>query len=152
MRMGKCAVLFRALADETRLRLVNLILESDQPVCVCELADALSSPCSNVSKHLGILRQAGLVVGVRTGTWVSYERAPSSPMLDDLIGFLRKWLTGPPFERDRERLNLRFGLREEGQCVLGPGDPRVEAALSGAAPPGASRQSRASPPSQSTRT
>lgn len=120
--------LFKALADGTRLRILKLICESGQKTCVCELADALDLPSYQVSKHLAVLRQSGLVVDDRSGTWVSYEPSGEPTMLRELYEFLRRQVRGPQFDRDLKRLRIRLALRQEGQCVLGPGHPLAAAA------------------------
>ena len=53
--------IFKALGDETRLRLVNLFLQTDEDLCVCEMVDALELPQYQISKHLTILKNAGLL-------------------------------------------------------------------------------------------
>ncbi len=124
--------MFKTLADETRLRLLKLILEAGHPVCVCELADALGLPLYHVSKHLAVLRQGGLVVDDRRGTWVHYAPSQDSLLLADICQVVRRRITGPLFDRDLERLHVRLGLRQGGQCVLGPGHPLANSALADA--------------------
>lgn len=68
--------LFRAFADETRLRLLNLLLERE--VCVCHLCTALDVPQPNVSRHLAYLRRAGLVTVRQEGRW-KYYAVPKRP-------------------------------------------------------------------------
>jgi ArsR family transcriptional regulator len=63
--------LFRALGDETRLRIVALLSHGE--LCVCHLEAALDLNQSTASRHLGILRSAGVVDGRREGTWVYYR-------------------------------------------------------------------------------
>jgi ArsR family transcriptional regulator len=63
--------LFRALGDETRLRIVALLSHGE--LCVCHIQDALELPQPNVSRQLGILRAAGVVEDRREGTWVYYR-------------------------------------------------------------------------------
>jgi ArsR family transcriptional regulator len=65
--------LFRALGDETRLRIVALLSHGD--LCVCHLERALELSQPNVSRQLGILRAAGIVDGRRVGTWMYYSLA-----------------------------------------------------------------------------
>jgi DNA-binding transcriptional ArsR family regulator len=62
---------FRALADPIRLELLALIAARG-PICVCHLEEALSYRQSRISKHLGVLRRAGLVSSRRDGTWAYY--------------------------------------------------------------------------------
>src|SRR5829696_5965826 len=65
--------LFRALGDETRLRIVALLSHGE--LCVCHFEKALDVSQPNVSRHLGILRAAGVVDSRRDGTWVYYKLA-----------------------------------------------------------------------------
>ena len=76
---------FAALADETRLRLLNLMRGGE--VCVCFFADALGTNDPKVSRHLAYLKRAGLVKGRRDGKWTHYslmrpERKVAAEILD----------------------------------------------------------------------
>jgi ArsR family transcriptional regulator len=62
---------FRALGDETRLRIVALLAHGE--LCVCHLEKALGISQPNASRQLGILRAAGIVDARREGTWVYYS-------------------------------------------------------------------------------
>ncbi|MEZ4363074.1 MAG: metalloregulator ArsR/SmtB family transcription factor [Kofleriaceae bacterium] len=66
--------LFRALGDETRLRIVALLAHGE--LCVCHLERALELSQPTVSRQLGVLRAAGLVTSRREGTWVYYKLVP----------------------------------------------------------------------------
>lgn len=119
--MNACISGFKALSDLTRLRALRMILISEKPVCVCELADALGLPQYQVSKHLAILRQAGLVTDFRVGTWVYYSiPLEVSQFTVSLCELVREHLSGPTFDSDAARLRDRLALREDGRCVLGP--------------------------------
>lgn len=79
--------LFRALGDETRLRIVALLSHGE--LCVCHLEKALELSQPNVSRQLGILRAAGVVDARRDGSWMYYALAPQDhdavkTMLDQL--------------------------------------------------------------------
>ncbi len=63
--------LFRALGDQTRLRIVALLSHGE--LCVCHLESALDLNQSTASRHLGILKSAGIVDRRREGTWVYYS-------------------------------------------------------------------------------
>lgn len=63
--------LFKALADETRLRIVALLSHGE--LCVCHVVTALEITQPNASRHLAILRNAGVVTGERRGSWVYYK-------------------------------------------------------------------------------
>jgi len=78
MRKYPLAQLFRALADPTRLRLINLIAE--QEVCVCYFVEVLGAPQPKISRHLAYLRGAGIVSARRDGKWMHYKLVmPSDP-------------------------------------------------------------------------
>jgi ArsR family transcriptional regulator len=62
--------LFKALGDETRLRIVALLAHGE--LCVCHVQEALGLSQPNVSRHLAVLRAAGIVEDRREGTWVYY--------------------------------------------------------------------------------
>lgn len=64
--------LFKALSDPTRLRL-TLLLAIHGEVCVCVMAEALDEPDFKISRHLRILRAAGIVEARREGTWMHYR-------------------------------------------------------------------------------
>ena len=66
--------LFKAHADDTRLRIVALLAHGE--LCVCHLQDALELPQPTVSRQLALLRAAGLVEDRRAGTWVYYRLIP----------------------------------------------------------------------------
>ena len=68
--------LFKALADETRLRIVALLCHGE--LCVCHIETALRLPQPNVSRHLALLRMAGVVEARRKGSWVYYKLAAQS--------------------------------------------------------------------------
>src|SRR5437588_12957239 len=63
--------LFKALADRTRLRLINLIGESE--VCVCFLTEILKTSQPKISRHLAYLRRARIVTARREGKWMHYR-------------------------------------------------------------------------------
>src|SRR5215510_9132060 len=71
----QCAAVLKALADETRLRIVESLLLEEK--CVTELVQELRCPQPHVSHHLRILRDAGLVEGLREGKHVCYHVSPT---------------------------------------------------------------------------
>src|SRR5215210_5065153 len=62
---------FSALADRTRLRLLNLLRDGE--VCVCFFAETLGTNNPKISRHLSYLKRAGLVTGRREGKWIHYS-------------------------------------------------------------------------------
>jgi ArsR family transcriptional regulator len=69
---------FDALGDPVRRRLLALLLDTDER-CVCELHGALNEPQPKVSRHLAVLRDAGLVASRRQGVWMHYRVHPEVP-------------------------------------------------------------------------
>jgi ArsR family transcriptional regulator len=70
------AKLMKALADETRLRMVVLLAHGE--LCVCHLESGLDIPQPTASRHLGVLRAAGVVEARRDGSWIHYRLAPQA--------------------------------------------------------------------------
>ena len=109
----------RALADETRLRIINLFIKSGQVLCVCELIDALKIPQYAVSKALTIIKNADLLTAEKEGTWVYYKLNKSIAHNKNLFNFLKNYLSDEIFLEDETRLNDRLLLREGDKCVVG---------------------------------
>ena len=109
---------FQALADPTRLRLLVLLAGAGE-LCVCELAHALAAPQPRVSRHLGHLRQAGLVRGRRAGQWVHYRLAPGlPPWARRVLRATAQGLGGePPFAEDRARLEAMPDRPGRSRCA-----------------------------------
>lgn len=72
------SLLFKAIADPYRLRMLATLARAPEEVCVCDFTDALPLNQPTVSHHLRILREAGLVTCERRGTWVYYRLAPDA--------------------------------------------------------------------------
>ena len=82
------AIAFKALGDPIRLRLFYLLSQQSE-LCVCHLTDALHLPQSTVSRHLGLMRHAGLVTTRRDGKWMYYRlNGEVAGMLAGMIGQL----------------------------------------------------------------
>jgi len=109
--------LFKALADETRLRILGLLLTGE--VCVCDIHESLRIPQSKASRHLAYLRRSGLVDTRREGLWIHYRLArPADPVLGGIVDAVRHALSHLSVVRkDAERLQKRNGC-----CVPAPGD------------------------------
>jgi ArsR family transcriptional regulator len=96
---------FRALADRTRLRIINLI--GDQEVCVCFFVEILKTNQPKISRHLAYLRRAGIVAARRDGIWMHYRLAtPNDENAARVLQDVRTWLaTDPAMQQDLNRLN-----------------------------------------------
>ena len=82
---GDLAARFKAVADPTRVAIVNVLSTSDE-VCVCNLTVAFDLSQPTISHHLKILREAGLIESSRRGTWAYYRLVPEA--VDVLRGAL----------------------------------------------------------------
>lgn len=69
----KPSEIFQALADPTRIRIVRLLAETREEACLCELVDSILEPQYKLSRHVKVLRQAGLLTAEKEGRWV-YHR------------------------------------------------------------------------------
>jgi ArsR family transcriptional regulator len=106
---------FRALADETRWRIVRLV--ADRALCVCELADILGMPQSSVSSHVQIIRKAGLLESERVGKWTYFRiHARHLPLLEEIT---RTFPDGREHKADLKRAHARLTDREN-SCCPGP--------------------------------
>jgi ArsR family transcriptional regulator len=80
------AAQFKALADPTRIAIINCLSAADE-VCVCNLTETFELSQPTISHHLRILREAGLVTSTRRGTWAYYRLVPEAVgALRDALG------------------------------------------------------------------
>lgn len=109
--------LFRALGDETRLRILGLLLTGE--VCVCDIHESLKIPQSKASRHLAYLRRSGLVQTRRNGLWIHYRLGrPSESVLAAIVDAVRHALSHfDVVRKDAERLHKRTGC-----CVPTPSE------------------------------
>jgi ArsR family transcriptional regulator len=118
-------VLFRALADPTRLRLLNLI--GNREICVCYFVEILSLGQPKISRHLAYLRRAGIVVTRRDGKWMHYRL--SMPKDEAAAGVLRETLkylaVKPEMQRDVAKLGSACCRPEKFELLQGAPQPRA---------------------------
>jgi len=95
---------FAALADRTRLRLLNLMRDGE--VCVCFFADALTTNDPKISRHLAYLRRAGLVAGRRDGKWMHYRIVrPEMRLASEILNLTLEAVEfDPQMKADRKKL------------------------------------------------
>ena len=112
--------LYRALADRTRLRLLNLM--GDDEVCVCFFVEVLQMSQPRISSHLAYLKKAGIVATRREGKWMHYRiMIPSDRFAAQVLAGARAWLsTDKEMKRDRDRL--------ERVCCSSEPPPQVQGA------------------------
>jgi ArsR family transcriptional regulator, arsenate/arsenite/antimonite-responsive transcriptional repressor len=70
------APMFKALGDATRLEIVSLLAESNEPLCACDIEAHFDLAQATISHHLNTLRKVGALTSERRGTWVFYSIDP----------------------------------------------------------------------------
>lgn len=117
MTMKITAQLFKALGDETRLRIITLLLH-DRELCVCDIMAVLDLPQSTVSRHLSYLRNAGLVDDRRQGVWMYYrisrDATEHAAALFDLLA--QMLLKQDQAIKDLQRLTEHLATKEKESC------------------------------------
>ena len=111
---------FKALSDETRLRILNLLLERE--CCVCEVMQALDISQTRASRNLNVLYDAGFLKLRKDGLWSLYsiDKEGLRPHYTDLVEAVRKGLKGQELVTlDRERLKVakRVGPGCDQKCA-----------------------------------
>ena len=89
--------IMKALSDPTRLKIVKML--QHKSLCVCEMQAALGHSQPNVSKHLRILQEAGVVTSRKDGLWVNYALTPpdkAGPYVAALLREMAVWLEDDP--------------------------------------------------------
>lgn len=111
--MEQLVQFFRALSEETRLRIVMLLTQGE--LCVCDLMVILEEPQSKISRHLAYLKHSGLTDSKRVGVWMHYWLKESlGEVYKAQINFLKENLSSlPQFHEDIKKL---LGLKKQGGC------------------------------------
>jgi len=117
--LERYAVMFKALSDMTRLKIMWLLLSVDSKISVSEIIDVLGENQYNVSKHLKILKNAGLIFEKKEGKWTFYHYLSSEDAFD--IEIRRTVLTIPKglMTDEVSRCKKRLAMRVDGKCVVG---------------------------------
>ena len=111
--------IFKCLSDETRLRLLHLLIKADSELCGCELADSLEVPQYNVSRHLKILSNTGLIEERKEGRWVYFGISKGKSSFRKAILKSVSCIPHSLLAKDQMELKKRFKLRMNGKCILG---------------------------------
>ena len=117
VEMKSAAQIFKALGDETRLRIMALLLYG-QELCVCDIMAALELPQSTVSRHLSYLRNTGLVDDRRRGVWMYYklnkEKLKHAVSIFDLLSTILLQLEQTAL--DQHNLIKHLAAKENSSC------------------------------------
>lgn len=109
---------FKALSDLTRLKIMWLLLSVDSKICVSEIIDVLKESQYNVSKHLKILKKAGLVYEKKEGKWTFYHYRASTGYFDDMVKQAVLTIPGDLMVNEVDRCKKRLDMRVDGKCVV----------------------------------
>ena len=111
---------FQALADRTRIRIMRLLEDTGEEICLCELVDSLQELQYKLSRHLKTLRQAGLLSAIKDGRWLYHRLVTGSPTMGPLSDLIRSVPDEDDvFSGDLARFRERICLREDGRCRVG---------------------------------
>lgn len=111
--------MLKALSDKTRLRIFWVLQKANTELCVCEIIDAIKENQYNVSRHLKILKNAGLVKERKQGTFVYYSLSKTNDKTHKILIHLVSTISDEILSRDSKRLTKRLALRKDNICVIG---------------------------------
>ncbi len=94
MTNAKVEKILKALADRSRLRIVNMLAE--KPLCVCEITEVLKLSQSTVSGHLRVLKDAGLLLDEKDGLWVEYSLCKAETFTAGILDLILDVLKADP--------------------------------------------------------
>jgi ArsR family transcriptional regulator, arsenate/arsenite/antimonite-responsive transcriptional repressor len=114
--VARLDTLFKAFADPTRLRILNVLAAGE--LCVCDIVDLLALPQPNVSRHLAALRHAGLVEVVRAQQFAHYQlTTPDHPVHRTLLRCVRSCFKGiESLDDERAAAQARVSARQADPC------------------------------------
>ena len=108
--------IFKALSDQTRLRILKLLLKKE--LCVCEIEAALNLSQSKVSRHLTVLRSVGLVEDRREGLWIFYSLfKPQNDFEKSIVQIIKNALSDDELtKQDEKRLAIKLSQKDAYKC------------------------------------
>ena len=108
--MENLVQLYQALGDANRLRIINLLLDT-QELCVCDIERVLLLPQTRVSRHLLYLKHAGIVSARRNGQWMHYSLIRNSDILQNMFEqLMQAFAAVPDLRADRQKLHSTSDL------------------------------------------
>jgi len=114
--MNELVTIFKALSDETRLRIIKLLEEGE--LCVCDITAALDMVQPKVSFHLSALKEAGLIKDRKTGKWIHYSLNENDLFRRMLILSACERMQDGTLSGDRKRLSAFLGQKEQNGKVV----------------------------------
>jgi ArsR family transcriptional regulator len=114
--MEELAKIFKALSDETRLRIIKLLEKGE--LCVCDITAALDMVQPKVSFHLSTLKEAGFIMDRKQGKWIHYSLNENDLLRRMLILSACERMQDGTISGDRKRLDAFLGKKEQGGKVV----------------------------------
>jgi ArsR family transcriptional regulator len=111
--------IFKSLSDITRLKIMWLLLSMDSKISVSEIIDVLEENQYNVSKHLKILKNAGLIYEKKEGKWSFYHYRSSNDSFDKAVKESVLTIPKELMVNESNRCKKRLSMRVDGKCVVG---------------------------------
>jgi ArsR family transcriptional regulator, arsenate/arsenite/antimonite-responsive transcriptional repressor len=117
--MKEAIGVLKALSNDTRVRIMRVLIESKRELCICEIMDSLKLPQYNISKHIRELKIAGLVMERKEGQFVFYAFVPHKGRFYQLLLQTLEEIDAGIIKQDKQRMKKRLALRVSGKCVVG---------------------------------
>ena len=114
--MNELTTIFKALSDETRLRIIKLLERGE--LCVCDITAALDMVQPKVSFHLSALKEAGLIKDRKQGKWIHYSLDDKDLFRRMLILSACERMKDGAITADRKRLEAFLGEKDQGGKVV----------------------------------
>lgn len=117
--MIKEVEVYKAIGEETRLRIMRLLIKAGTELCACELIDVLDKPQYTISKNLGVLVVSELILERRDGRMMFYRLKDDNDFNKTIFENIRLIQSSgnPLFKNDFDNLAKRLSQREGGNCV-----------------------------------
>ncbi len=115
----KYTVVFKALSDQTRLKIIWLLLSIDSKISVSEIKDVLEENQYNISKHLKVLKNAGLIYEKKEGKWAFYYYRANDESFDKAVRDTVLSISDDLMKDEISRCKKRLSMRVNGKCVVG---------------------------------
>ncbi|GEM02915.1 ArsR family transcriptional regulator [Halolactibacillus halophilus] len=117
--LERYTTIFKALSELTRLKIMWLLLSIDSKISVSEIIDVLEESQYNVSKHLKILKNAGLIHEKKEGKWSFYYYLPSEALFDKYVKETVMAIPKDLMTKEIIRCEKRLSMRVDGKCIIG---------------------------------
>jgi len=120
MTMVNEVEIFKAVGEETRLRIMRILVKFKKELCACEIIDIIGKPQYNISKNLKILVKAGLIEERRDGKMMVYQVKKGDRFVDTMSELVSqiKCSSNEIFKNDYKRMEKRLSVRKDGKCVV----------------------------------